>query len=42
MVKTQKLSYKKIIKELNWKQDTNMKIGLNSTIDWYTKLSIFI
>ena len=36
-LKTQKLSYKKIIKELNWKQDTNMKIGLNSTIDWYTK-----
>ena len=27
----------KIIKELNWKQETNMKIGLNSTIDWYTK-----
>ncbi len=36
-LKTQKLSYKKIIKELNWKQKTNMKIGLNSTIDWYTK-----
>ncbi len=36
-LKTQKLSYKKIVKELNWKQDTNMKNGLNLTIDWYKK-----
>ncbi len=34
-LKYQKLSYSKIIKELNWKQKTNMEEGLKLTIEWY-------
>ena len=34
-IKTQKLNYKKIIKDLKWKQNTNLTQGLKKTIAWY-------
>tara|TARA_Y100000590_G_scaffold470437_1_gene664897 strand:+ start:5915 stop:6898 length:984 start_codon:yes stop_codon:yes gene_type:complete len=36
-LKTQKLNYKKITKELKWKQKINMELGVKSTINWYIK-----
>ena len=34
-IKFQKLNYKKITKELKWKQKINMNEGIKNTIDWY-------
>jgi len=36
-IRSQKLNYKKIIKELNWKQNTDLNQGLRKTINWYKK-----
>ena len=32
---SQKLNYKKIVKELKWKQKINLNTGLKKTVEWY-------
>ena len=36
-IKSQKLNYQKIIKDLKWKQEINLNQGLRKTIEWYKK-----
>ena len=36
-IKNQRLNYKKIQKELKWKQKISLSDGLSRTIDWYKK-----
>ena len=36
-INSQKLNYKKIVKELKWKQNTNLEEGLKKTVEWYKK-----
>lgn len=36
-IKSQKLNYQKIIKDLKWKQEINLNQGLRKTIEWYKR-----
>ncbi len=36
-IRSQKLNYKKISKELKWKQKVNLDVGLQRTVEWYRK-----
>ena len=36
-IKNQRLNFKKISRELNWKQKVSLTEGLEKTINWYKK-----
>ena len=40
-IASQKLNYKKIVKELGWKQKVDLNNGLRKTVEWYKKYNNF-
>ena len=40
-IASQKLNYKKIVKELGWKQKVDLNNGLSKTVEWYKKYNNF-
>jgi nucleoside-diphosphate-sugar epimerase len=41
-ITSQKLNYRKILKELKWKQKIDLNNGLKKTVQWYKKhISLF-